>query len=246
MALVCAVGPAADLQSVEAGAVLYRENCAACHAANLEGGEAPNLFRSRVVVAGSPQALAGLIRKGIPGTGMPPYPWPDEQLRQLVTFLHSTTRPGAGPPLPGDPEAGRAVFEKAGCAACHMIGGKGGALGPDLSSIALRSFPARIRQSVVDPGASIAAGYAKATLTLRDGRVLTGALRNEDNFSLQLLLPNGEYALLHRADIRQVRSSGESPMPKPDLTPDDLRDLLAYLDRQRAPFLSFSLTFQNY
>jgi putative heme-binding domain-containing protein len=244
--LVWTAGAAEDGPAVQAGADLYRRTCAACHGMNLKGGEGPNLFRSRVVVAGSPQALVAVLREGIPGTEMRAYRWSAEQFDQLVAFLHSKTRPGAGPPLTGDAAAGRVVFHKAGCAACHMIAGSGGVLGPDLSSVALRSFPDDIRNSVVEPDAEIAAGYSKVTLTMQDGRTLEGVLKNEDNFSLQLLQANGEYALVDRAEVRRRTGGATSPMPKPDLAPSELRDLLAFLDRQRAPFLSFPLTFQNY
>jgi hypothetical protein len=74
-------------------------------------------------------------------------------------------------------------------------------------------------------------------------------LKNEDNFSLQIMTPDGEYALLDRAGVAQEQRPGRSLMPVDygrQLSAAQLQDLLAYLDRQRAPFLRYESTFANH
>lgn len=48
---------------------------------------------------------------------------------------------------------GRAVFESAGCAACHAVDGRGGNTGPDLTWVGLRRSPAWLRVWLADPPA---------------------------------------------------------------------------------------------
>jgi putative membrane-bound dehydrogenase-like protein len=76
---------------------------------------------------------------------------------------------GAAPQAPaapldqgGDAARGEQVFRShpvAVCAACHAIGGVGGAVGPDLSTVGGRLDAAQILQSILEPNAAIAAGW---------------------------------------------------------------------------------------
>src|SRR4029450_1267324 len=89
-----------------------------------------------------------------------------------------------------------------------------GALGPDLSSIALQIPTARIRESIVDPDARIVDRFETITVTLKsDGRKITGALKNEDNFPPQIMPADGECALLDRAGVAQELRPARSMMP---------------------------------
>lgn len=53
----------------------------------------------------------------------------------------------------GDPEAGAAVFEAAGCAACHRAPGHEDAarIGPDLRGVGARLSPGEMRLTIVEP-----------------------------------------------------------------------------------------------
>ena len=126
--------------------------------------------------------------------------------------------------------------------------GKGGVLGPDLSSIGVRMPAAKIRESIVSPAAEIAEGYAAVRVSLRDGASVSGALKNHDNFSYQILRRDGDYALIDRADALRVERLAESLMPASaaSLAPEQLQSLVAFLHRQRAPMLKFPITFFNY
>jgi putative heme-binding domain-containing protein len=236
-------------EAVSQGAAIFDTKCAGCHGKEGRGGQAPDLYRSRLVIGESDARLLAVIQKGIPGTEMLGFVPDEAQARQVLAYLHSRTRPGAGPPVPGDPARGSRVFEQSGCSRCHIVSGRGGALGPDLGSIALQLPAPRIRESIVDPSARVADRFRTITVTLAGGRTITGALKNEDNFSLQIMQPDGEYALLDRSRVVTEKRETRSLMPADyarKLSASDLQDLLAFLDRQRAPFLRYEATFANH
>ena len=53
-------------------------------------------------------------------------------------------------PSGGDPAAGATIFTgKGGCANCHQVNGRGGLVGPDLSTAGTRS-PDALRQKILD------------------------------------------------------------------------------------------------
>jgi len=103
--------------------------------------------------------------------------------------------------------------------------------------VAARNTADDIRAAVLDPGAVLRDGYKTVAVTTQDGATLTGILKNEDNFSVQIMMPDGSYRLFMREELRSVAYGRPSLMPgdySRRLTNDELRDLLAYLDRQRA------------
>jgi mono/diheme cytochrome c family protein len=79
--------------------------------------------------------------------------------------VHQVTN-AAGPAVvatAGDAARGRTLFEKhptAACINCHIVGGKGSPFGPALDGIAARKDAAYLRQSVLEPNARIADGFA--------------------------------------------------------------------------------------
>lgn len=66
--------------------------------------------------------------------------------------------------LAGDAGRGESIFFKhpvAACALCHMLGGKGSAVGPALDGIAARKDEAYILESLMNPNARLAEGFEK-------------------------------------------------------------------------------------
>jgi putative membrane-bound dehydrogenase-like protein len=64
--------------------------------------------------------------------------------------------------LVGDPKKGEEIFWKhptAACFNCHMLGGKGSAVGPALDGIATRQNPTYIEQSLLEPNKVLAKGF---------------------------------------------------------------------------------------
>src|SRR5688572_5278060 len=78
----------------------------------------------------------------------------------LVVLAFSSQLPA---PLPGDVDAGRAIFEGKGqCLSCHRIQGTGGTAARDLSWIGLLRTPDRLRAAVADPAKHPGAGSLTA------------------------------------------------------------------------------------
>jgi mono/diheme cytochrome c family protein len=66
------------------------------------------------------------------------------------------------PVAEGDAAAGKAVFTDQGCGSCHMFkaAGSTGNVGPDLDKALQGKDAAFVHESIVNPNAEIAQGYA--------------------------------------------------------------------------------------
>ncbi|MBI3209583.1 MAG: c-type cytochrome [Candidatus Solibacter usitatus] len=242
---VCAQNPlndpenpvAGDVAAIETGRKTFVNSCAACHGANGEGGRGPALKEGRVIRRSSDFQMFTTIRKGVAGTDMPGSNLPDDQLWQLVAFVRSLASPAAETPVSGDSVKGERVYAANGCSACHMISGRGGSLGPDLSNAGgMRSYD-YLRESVVKPAERVSQGYAKVVVKMRDGRSLEGTARNYSNYDLQLQSRDGKLYLLNSSDIADATVSVQTYMPLDygkKIARDDLINLLAFLSKQSA------------
>lgn len=236
------VNPVArNAESIQAGKALYLSRqtlCSNCHGADARGGEAPDLYTSRTVSRGTDQRLFEIIKRGVPGSGMPPQPsLSDAQVWQLAAYLQSLGRPGRQAPVAGDARRGTRIFDEAGCRRCHMIQGSGGFLGPDLSDIATRLTTDELRRAIVSPAAEVRDGFRPVVVVTATGQRITGLLKNDSNFSMEILRTDGTYFTHSRALLRQLSAAPATLMPSDyqrTLTPEDLQSLLAFLDGQRA------------
>jgi putative heme-binding domain-containing protein len=134
----------------------------------------------------------------------------------------------------GNPEAGRRVFHgsvQGQCARCHNAGGEGQQAGPVLQGIGRRATPEYLLESLLDPSARIAEGYATVSLTLNGGETLEGLLLQERDGRLRLRLISGEVRTVPKADIATRSAHPQSVMPPMGevLSPRELRDLVAFL-----------------
>jgi alcohol dehydrogenase (cytochrome c) len=206
-----------------AGRKPYESRCAGCHGADGGGAErGPNLTESRRVRLASADTLRDFIRTGVPGGGMPAFPLPDAELDSIVSFVLALVAPAAEHPIAGDGAAGERFFFGTGnCSSCHMIKGRGGALGPDLSNVARERTAAQIDQALRKPSSARA-----ASVRLRNGTALRGLIRNESNYDLQFQDTSGALHLLSRDEIQAVTRE-KSLMPSIAPTPD----LMAFLTR---------------
>ncbi len=121
--------------------------------------------------------------------------------------------------LRGDVEAGRLLFfdsaQIQNCRVCHTVQGRGGRIGPDLSSLAGR--PAReILQSIVAPHSAIEENYAAIAVTTRSGEKFIGVKRDESETIIRLYdtssLPPVSRAFA-KSDVARVEKLNTSPMP---------------------------------
>jgi len=80
--------------------------------------------------------------------------------------------------------------------------------------------------------------YQPVRVTMRDGKVINGVLRNEDSFTLQVFGSDNQLYLLDREKLKEVYYVPKSLMPTDvdkRLTPAEFQDLLAYLTRLAVP-----------
>lgn len=163
---------------------------------------------------------------------MPAFDLPANQLDALVVFVRSLNSPAAESSVPGDAAAGEQFFFARGrCASCHMVGGRGASIGPDLSNAGREMTVDEIRQALLAPGAQITPGYDLVTVTLRDGHTIRGFARQRSNFDLQLQDLEGRLHPLDHDQIAEVRDEKHSLMPPVTASPGELRDLIAFLSR---------------
>src|SRR5687767_1329524 len=142
----------ADIQQ---GAALFQTHCSYCHGSFGEGGRGADLTAGIYRRGGRDSELYASIRYGVPGSEMGPVRVTDEEVWKLVAFVKRLGSQGLLEKAPGDPAAGRQVYEKSGCASCHSIDRVGGSLGPDLTDIGRRRGLKFLTESLVKPDADI-------------------------------------------------------------------------------------------
>ena len=103
----------------------------------------------------------------------PVKPSTSAELQSQIARLAALVRSGAGIPKPG-----RQVFLDH-CARCHILFGKGGKVGPDLTTYR-RDDLDNMLLNIVNPSAEIREGYAGTIVATTDGRTLTGVVAEAD------------------------------------------------------------------
>jgi putative heme-binding domain-containing protein len=139
------------------------------------------------------------------------------------------------PYIQGNPKVGEALFHnlqgKAACGRCHVVNGKGKAVGPDLTNIGKKP-PQYLVESILNPSAKIVPGYESVQIVTKKGRRIKGIEKNEDNSTVQVVDSQGELHAVLKDEIQQNEKSTTSLMPdnfQNTLTVQDFHDLLAYL-----------------
>jgi cytochrome c oxidase cbb3-type subunit 3 len=242
---------AKDPNAAKLGEFEFRANCAFCHGLGARGGgRGPDLTRAQKKHGNSDADLFRTINEGVPGTAMPPngatqqgVGMTEEEIWQVISYIRSVQVKTSAAPS-GNAAHGKALFAgSAACAACHMIEGKGGRLGPDLTATGSARSVAYIVDSIRDPSRRLAQGITEAmkefsqeyeSVTVVDdrGQKFQGVVLNEDNFTLQMLDTREQLHLFEKDKLRSLDKSRESLMPKYDektLPEKDLQDIVAYL-----------------
>ncbi|MGH9665131.1 MAG: c-type cytochrome, partial [Bryobacteraceae bacterium] len=175
--------------AIEDGRGIYDRTCTACHGVNgTAGARGPALAGRRGYQRSTDPSIFDAIHEGIPGTGMPPFNLGTTDIWKVVAYIRSLRASASDTFVPGNAAHGEQIFWGRGnCGSCHMIGGRGGVLGPDLSSIGKERTLRQIREALTQPRSQIPDGYQPVEVVTVDGRRLSGILKNENNFSLQLL-----------------------------------------------------------
>jgi cytochrome c oxidase cbb3-type subunit III len=240
-----------DPKAAKAGEYEFRINCAFCHGLGARGGgRGPDLTRARKKHATSDAAMFQIISNGIPGTAMPAngtngqgVGMTDEEIWQLIAYIRSVEVTAPTVP-PGNAAHGKELFfGDANCSSCHMVQGKGGRLGPDLTAVAETRTTDFLIDSVRNPSRRLAQGlteatkefpqeYETVTVVTSDGKEIKGVTLNEDSFSIQMMDQSEQVHLFEKDKLRSFSKSRTSLMPAYNaslLSDQDLQDIVAYL-----------------
>jgi putative heme-binding domain-containing protein len=241
---------AGDAKAAKAGEYEFRINCALCHGLGAHGGgRGPDLTRAQKKHVHSDEEMFQVISNGIPGTVMPAngtngqgVGMTDEEIWQIITYIRSVEVKAAK--STGDAAHGKQLFYgDANCSLCHMIDGKGGRVGPELTGVGGSRTPEAIIDSVRNPSRRLAWGlteptkefpqeYETITVVTADGKEIKGVALNEDNFTVQIMDTSEQIYSLEKDKLRSFEKSRDSIMPaynKSLLSDKDVEDILAYL-----------------
>lgn len=225
---------AGDASRNEAKAT-FEKVCASCHALDGRGGErGPDIASKAEAVRKTDAQLGRIIGEGKIAAGMPSFAgYGAERIAALVGYVRTLQGGRGRAQLPGDAARGKALFYgKAKCSECHMVEGRGGFYGADLTAYAAVRGADEVRAAIVSPGKDLDPRRGLITVTLKDSRTVSGMARNQDNFSLQLQTADGVFHLLDKADIRTLKYEGRLPMPAnygTSLSAKELDDVVSFL-----------------
>src|ERR1700758_3208992 len=242
---------AGDAKAAKAGESEFRINCALCHGLGARGGgRGPDLTRAQKKHAHNDAEMFQVISSGIPGTAMPAngtngqgVGMTDEEIWQIITYIRSQ-EVKAPSKSAGDATHGKQLFYgDANCSVCHMVEGKGGRMGPDLTSVGGSRTREALIDSVRNPNRRLAWGlteatkefpqeYESVTVVTADGKKIRGVTLNEDSFSVQIMDMGGQIHLLEKDQLRSFQKSRESMMPvygADTLSDQELEDIVAFL-----------------
>ncbi|HSU31448.1 MAG TPA: GDSL-type esterase/lipase family protein [Bryobacteraceae bacterium] len=227
----------ASNEAIARGQKLFVKSCSFCHGTDATGGEGPNLILSSVVRHDKNGDLIGqVIREGRPSQGMPPFPMSQDQIADIVAFLHGrvkeSDRRSAGKPsgayslkalLTGNAEAGKAFFYGDGqCSRCHSPTG-------DLAGIAKKYTPIELEPRFLWPSTGV---HLTATVETSAGQKMSGELAYEDAFTIAIIDSDGWY---HSWPKRGVKVEVKDPLAAhrellKKYTGADMHNMFAYLE----------------
>jgi PQQ-dependent dehydrogenase (methanol/ethanol family) len=209
----------------------YLKLCGGCHGADARGSQqGPGLAGNLSVRRRSAQSLRNVITRGIPAAGMPGFELPAPTLDGLVAMVISLNASAAETKVPGDRAAGgEFFFGKGNCASCHMVAGRGAAIGPDLSNVARELTVDQLRDAMVTPSSRVVPGYGVVSLELKDGGTVRGFARNRTGFEIVVQDLKGGFHPLSLDKVARVTEEKASLMPAVKASADELQNVVAFL-----------------
>jgi putative membrane-bound dehydrogenase-like protein len=135
----------------------------------------------------------------------------------------------------GNAVTGKSIF-MATCGACHKLFGEGQNVGPDITG-SNRADLNYLLENVLDPNAVIGKAYQLNVFTMKDGRVMSGVIKDENTAAVKIAMMGGVEFTLPMADIGKREVSKLSTMPEglfDALPPEMVVDLVTYLQSSSA------------
>lgn len=139
----------------------------------------------------------------------------------------------------GDPHRGELVYRRAelGCVTCHAIGGVGGKVGPDMTSIGASAPADYLVESLVYPNRKIKEGYHSVVIETKDEQELSGVLTRQTDTQLFIRNAANQEVAVAKNNIAK-QATGASLMPAgliDSLSGQDRLDLVRFLSELGKP-----------
>ncbi len=152
-----------------------------------------------------------------------------EEIKQLATTVTAS----------GNPERGEKLFRSPtlACINCHAIGGVGGKVGPDLTSIGASAPVDYLIESVLFPNSKIKEGFHTLILTTKDDEEYSGVLQRETETEIVIRDAAGKDVSVAKGKL-QSRKNGGSLMPSgliDSLSSEDRADLIRFMSELGKP-----------
>lgn len=131
---------------------------------------------------------------------------------------------------------GELLFERT-CAACHILHGKGGLIGPDLTG-SNRTNTAYLLSNILNPNGDIQDDYKTVVITTNDGRTYSGTIVSENERNVTLRVVGQDPIAISTSKIQNMEHTSKSMMPEGllnTLTDAEVLDLIAYLKALNRP-----------
>ncbi|MEQ8953655.1 MAG: c-type cytochrome [Gammaproteobacteria bacterium] len=218
------------------GQSYFERQCSRCHGFDAKGNDeagAPDLT-GQLRNASTDIGVFDIIRNGIPGTAMLPVSatLPDNQVWQLVAYINSLRYDPSLVELPGDADAGAALFSgSADCASCHMVNGVGGRKGPDLSRVGEDRTPEDLMAALINPNEDVSPRWWRLRLQGPDGVTREGYRMGEDSFSVRIMDEQENLWSFQKSQLQSYERIEQSTMPgyADSLSDSELDNLVAFL-----------------
>lgn len=244
----------ASPEVIAAGQQVYSTSCASCHGADLRGSaQGVNLLEAEVDLLDQHGEMITPILRGqsTPLGTHPSVSETNQQITDVAEYIHAEQakmsnqgRPPANPKdvptdlelLVGNPNAGKAYFD-AHCASCHQ-GDPGNLAGigskyPDIRTLQNTWVEGSVASGGGRFGRGGPARTGTVTVTLNNGRVVTGSLLQEDEFNVTLREANGNRVTFDRGyDVKSVvvKNPGDAHKEMArGLNSISMHDITAYL-----------------
>jgi len=236
--------------AIASGGSIFREVCATCHGIDAKGVRGQDL--TALWLNGfTDERVFQTIRRGVPGTEMPPISQSENAIWSVVAYLRSINATAESPAAAGNIAKGEQQFTRV-CAGCHRAGERGGRLGPNLSIIGTRRSRAALKSKIRNAEAYLSMGdgpgiwrsmstepvspYRVIALVTRSGEWVRGLVKNEDAFSIQIMDTSERLRGFVKSALASMTWEQGTLMPSfppARLSDGDLDDLVAYLSTLR-------------
>ena len=140
----------------------------------------------------------------------------------------------------GEATRGREIFHNEGgvaCIKCHIVGERGGRVGPDLSGVGAQFGRAALIESILQPSKVVREGYNQVLIETKDDESIAGLFKGETGDDITLLDANNQLRRIAKARIASRQNSQLSIMPEglqAALTLQEFADLIAFLESLRS------------